>query len=88
MLGIAEAKAGFGSAVTVGGGNSYSHPQEFREDRAEGQNSPVAGEPKENMKTAPCSPSWTIGATQLELIYFSQRSGEEQRPLSDIRIPG
>ena len=54
MLGIAGAKAGFGSAVTVGGGNSYSHPQEFREDRAEGQNSPVAGEPKGNMKTAPC----------------------------------
>ena len=88
MLGIADAKAGFGSAVTVGGGNSYSHPQEFREDRAEGQNSPVAGEPKENMKTAPCSHSWTTGATQLGPIYFLRRNGEGRRPLSDIQIPG
>ena len=88
MPGIAEVRAGFGGAAIKGGDISCSHPREFQEDRAEELRSPVVGELKGNTKTAPCSLSWTIGATQLVPIYFSQRNGEERRPLSDIHIPG
>ena len=88
MPGIAEDKADFGGAAIKGGDISCSHPRGFREDRAEELSSPVAGELKENTKTAHCSLSWTIGATQLELIYFFQTSGEEQPSLSDTQIPG
>ena len=77
--GNAEVKAGFGSAAIKGGDTSCLHPCESREGRAKAQILLDIGELMENMRTAPYSLLWTIGAILIEHMDPFKEDGKGPR---------